>query len=938
MMRFSRRPIALESARDYYVNDMGREKETSEYYAEGLTVTGTWCGKGAEALGLAGDVSQEHFIAALQGIHPLSGQIIVEASTSNGKHVAGWDMSFSCPKSVSIQALVGGDRRLIEAHNRAVASTLPEIERYAMVHSRHTSTEQSGAQVELSQNLVVAKFNHFAARPASNGIPDPHVHSHLVTLNMTQRQSDGEWRALYTPELYRCQGIGTALYLSELSHEVQKLGYGIEKTEAYGAWELKGYNHDQVKGFSQRKTDIQNYMTEHGLKGSIASAAGNIGRLNTRAPKEHADSWTLEAGWRQRAAEYGIPLANHLQQAMKRGPSVPPVEAQRVQAAVEFAREHSTERDAVVDARKLEKLALEHGMARMRLNDIRTQIVEEEKRGRLIRAGDSSNISPPGYGHPSSGAHSWHPVGGAFTTDEMLRLEGENVEFVRGGVGKADPVADRRVVAPWTRTKGLLPDQAGVALQTLTSWDWITAIEGPAGSAKTRTVGAIREFAEERGYVVRGFAMTSGAVEALNNAGIHAQTIASLLSNPLPLPQTRELWFIDESSLLATRPVNALIKAARELGVGHAVLVGDQDQHTGVEAGAPVRQFMRENMMVAELTEIRRQRDPALRHAVEVGKKHPAEALALLEAQQRVTQIADAKSRYAQIALDFLRAHEAGQKAFVVSPGNDERRDLNQTIRKLMVAEGHIDKHARAHGILIDRNLTNTQHKHAGAFAEGDVVRFIKGAKGIARNSYLTVKSINWDDNTLVLFGRNGANISLNPANAKSLQVYRWEEREIAVGDRIEFRAHLKFRVNEKMREISNHALATIQKLDDQNVSFKLDSGRELTLPLSRFRHVDYGYASTSHAAQGSGISKVLINVDSLRSDQLVNQKQFYVSVSRGINDAHVYTDDIENLRRAITRNPEKEIALDAVQIHQAQQVRPQQQQPQQSQSIGMRI
>ena len=82
---------------------------------------------------------------------------------------------------------------------------------------------------------------------------------------------------------------------------------------------------------------------------------------------------------------------------------------------------------------------------------------------------------------------------------------------------------------------------------------------------------------------------------------------------------------------------------------------------------------------------------------------------------------------------------------------------------------------------------------------------------------------------------------------------------------------------------------------------------------LSQLKHVDHGHALTSHAAQGATFDRVIVNVDSMRSAQLVNRRQFYVSISRARHDARIYTDDAEALRRAVSREPKKEIALDVV-------------------------
>jgi len=102
-------------------------------------------------------------------------------------------------------------------------------------------------------------------------------------------------------------------------------------------------------------------------------------------------------------------------------------------------------------------------------------------------------------------------------------------------------------------------------------------------------VGSIKEFAQTQGWTVRGFGTTTSSVQTLNNAGIESQTMAKLLATPLPPKAGHELWIIDESSLLATRPVNEVLKLARDRSVERIVFVGDQRQHLAIEAASPVQ-------------------------------------------------------------------------------------------------------------------------------------------------------------------------------------------------------------------------------------------------------------------------------------------------------------------------------------------------------------
>ena len=97
------------------------------YYSPGEAETsGEWFGKGADALGLTGAVDKETFEALLKGSLPDGSQI-----GNPDRHRAGIDLTFSLPKSWSLLALVGGDRRILDAYRAAVKETLGWAERNA---------------------------------------------------------------------------------------------------------------------------------------------------------------------------------------------------------------------------------------------------------------------------------------------------------------------------------------------------------------------------------------------------------------------------------------------------------------------------------------------------------------------------------------------------------------------------------------------------------------------------------------------------------------------------------------------------------------------------------------------------------------------------------------------------------------------------------------
>jgi hypothetical protein len=248
---------------------------------------------------------------------------------------------------------------------------------------------------------------------------------------------------------------------------------------------------------------------------------------------------------------------------------------------------------------------------------------------------------------------------------------------------------------------------------------------------------------------------------------------------------------------------------------------------------------------------------------------------------------------------------------------------LNQEISALLVARGQVEKQGREHQILVPRDLTPAQITWSGSYQEGDVVQ-LRGTRpqqrqGINKNSCLTVEAVNRGANSLTLRTAAGQRLEVSPAKwANAAEVYTREDRTLAVGDR------LQFRTLGKKRNIAKQ-FATVINFNGDRANLQLDgtSKRELTIPLSQLRHVDYGYASTSHAAQGATVDRVIVNADSVRSARLVNRKQFYVSISRARLDACVYTDDAKALRQAVGRESKKEIALDAVKQWPTPQLKP---------------
>ena len=275
----------------YYVKDDPEHRQAS-----------AWFGRGAGEFGLEGSVDPDVFRAVLEGKVPDGSGRELGRRDRDGKlvHRPGRDVTLSAPKSVSLAALVGGDGRVVDAHDRAVEATLAWIERHA-VETRLKDPKTGDLVREGNQKMVAATFRHDTSRNL-----DPQLHSDAVIANMV-RGEDGKWRTMANEKLYESKMLIGAIYRSELARGLGRLGFEIEKTHADGRFEIGGVSRQVVEAFSTRRAEIEAGMAERGM-GSPADNQRLAERaaLMSRAAKRDIDREELGNVWQRQAADLGF--------------------------------------------------------------------------------------------------------------------------------------------------------------------------------------------------------------------------------------------------------------------------------------------------------------------------------------------------------------------------------------------------------------------------------------------------------------------------------------------------------------------------------------------------------------------------------------------------------------------------------------------------------
>jgi len=875
-------PLSASQAQAYHAEEFANAREN--YYTQGDQIRGEWQGRLAEEWGLRGEVREEHFQRLSEGQHPMTGEQLVrhkaarEYVNEHGQkvrtmeHRAGWDATFSAPKSVSLTALVGGDERVRAAHQESVAVALDELEQYVQARIG------GNLPAKTTGKWVAAKFEHDSARPV-DGYAAPQLHTHVVFFNLTETE-DGETYALQPRELYKTQQYATAVYRSELASRLKELGYEIERGKS-GQPEIRGYSDEYLAASSPRRQQIEEHLAKENQRGADAA---QIAAHKTRQAKLDLSHEEVQRRHREMAEAFGNQpeqvRAVATERANRLGHEAPHTAAR---PAVTFSKERNLEREAVVEERDLLRDALRRSMGQATLSEVRAEFEKRTKGGEFI-------LVEKVPGTPNR----------AYTTQEMIDYERDTIQVMREGQNRHSAIVSAGTQKEIEKAYPHLSDgQRRAVEQILSSRDQVTALEGVAGSGKTTSLAAIREAAEHNGYKVEGFAPTSRAAQKLAEAGIESSTLQRHLARTDERGDgQKRLYVLDESSLASTKQMNELLHRLTERD--RVLLVGDTRQHQAVEAGTPYQQLQEAGIQTARLDEIVRQKDPALKEVVEqLSRGQVREAIQNLDFHGRVQEILDRDERLRAIAAEYVKQP---QRTLVVSPDNKSRVELNRIIRTELQKSGQVDRREQALRVLVARQeITGADRQWAEQYEPGDFVRYTRGSKalGLKAGEYACVERTNAKENLLFVKLENGERVSYDPRRLHGVTLYRETERTFSKGDRVQFTAP------NREQHIANRELGTIEKSDARgNLLARLDSGRKVAFNIKENRHLDHGYAVTSHSSQGQTADRVLIYIDTEQAgEKLINRRLAYVAVSRARHDAQIYTNDRSHLAEQLAHD-----------------------------------
>ncbi len=736
------KPLSAGQARTYHAKEFTAPEQN--YWKQGETVQGEWHGKLAEKYGLAGAVGATEFARLTEGQHPHTEEQLVRHRTvqqyqvADGQtvapveHRAGWDATFSAPKSISLTALVGGDDRVREAHREAVNVALNELERYtqARIGGNHAA--------ETTGKFVAAKFEHDTARPV-DGYAAPQLHTHTVIFNVTERE-DGQSRALQERGLFQSQQFATAVYQAELTHRLRNLGYELE-TGRSGAPEIKGYTQEYLDASSPRAQQIREYLERSGYQGHEST---QIAAHSTRDKKEILSPGEVLAAHRQLAAEFGDQAYRVVTEARNRAHNQsnersPETGQLRAQEAVSYARDRNFEREAVTDERDLFRDALRRGMGDTTYGEVRANF-EARVVSREFQA-------VPGEKHDT---------GRRFTTQETIRAEHDVLRRMQQSQDRSPEImSTERAIAFADTHPQLNPAQRGAIEQVLTSKDQVQGLQGVAGAGKTTALEAIALGAEQTATRSRA----SPRLRALRSSSARPASpqrrckASSSAADSGRLRRTQLVgtctWSMNRASPAPNRCGNFCIASGRTTRCCSSAIPASTRASTPESPSSSCNKL---ECAPRSFDQIVRQKDPELLKAVELlSKNETAQGVAMLQKQGRVTEIADPRQRIEAIAKSYTAQPD---NTIIVSPDNASRREINQAVRLELQAIGTVDRIDHSMRVLTPRSdMTGADRAWAAHYQVGDVLHYQRGSRelDIDRRSYAQVIAVNLKENQITV-------------------------------------------------------------------------------------------------------------------------------------------------------------------------------------------
>jgi conjugative relaxase-like TrwC/TraI family protein len=890
----------------------------ADYY--GAEAKGIWFGSGAEDFKLSGSFEakiDQGFKDLVNGKMP-DGRVIGKLDKNNNKsHRPGVDLTFSSPKSFSIQMHVLGSQeekaKLDVARMRALTKTLSYIEATGMIYTRKGA---DGINKEVINKLTYALFVHTTNRKL-----EPQDHVHCLLANAT-KCSDGKYRTIVWDELLKQNKFIGQIFRNELALEVKKLGYEIRTTQlsdGSSSFELKHIPQKLIDAFSTRRKEIEALFKFYDVK--TKEGRDRI-VINSRDAKRTIPEKVLKETWAkvadsviktpdqtldklselttEKVKDYVLEKTRDLLDNTIYKQQIADIKvAKRLSASdiVSMAIKDITYNESVFSKEELSKAALKHSIGEFTIREVDKVITDTLKSKQIIKSDFGNN---------------------AYTSKELLQKEQDILKISKRGINKSAAIIspkafDKRFIyheKHSIRGYSLNKEQSNAVRYILTSKDQITAIQGLPGVGKSTVLETIYSMSKDK-IVALGAAPTASSTKTLQESSqIRSRTLHSFVGQyrgylegrgskdglmKIQQDFKKSVVFVDEASLVGTRQMHDLLNLSEILKF-RVVLIGDTKQLSAVEAGKPFEQMLSVINSV-KLTKVIRQKEAQHIKAIEnVANNKILESFKIHEQNIKGT-----KQFISQAVKQYLSLSEQEQKnTILISPSREHRDKINNLVVKQLVENNKIGHQSYKLEILKPVELKQSDYGFTRNYKEKNIIKFNKDYKsiGIKKGDILTIASTHQETNTL-LFKKGIRNIRFQLKHNTDYT----SKLEIFEKATIDIREGVKLRITKNDQSLINSETVHVNKINTHNntISLKLENNEVITKNINNLKHVDYGYCSTIHSSQGKTTDKLIAAI--CLHNKLNDQKSWLVSISRHKSSLQVYMQDKEQIQQQFQNN-----------------------------------
>ena len=898
--------INANSAMQYHT-----ESKDNYYKKEGDL--GEWQGKGAEALGFTGKITEKELEKALWGKDIEGNEVVgVRLDKDGDRKRAALDLTFNAPKSVSVlmeMANAIGNKELansvIKAHEKAVSKGIDKFEK--LMQTRETIDGKT--EKYLSGNIAVAKFTHSVARPVKdeNGktTVDPSLHTHAVVMNITKAK-DGSFKAIETGEIFKNYMKIGAQYRMELANNLRELGFDIRITnqnQAFFEVDLKSKNDDKlIEAFSNRSKQLNDTELIKELKEKYPNKSNSeikqMAAYHSREWKGEIDREAILKDNLQRGIEAGFNKEKFKEVDKSKNETLSYFQKlDKAEKYLENAVYALSEENSVFNRNDIVTTAAKMGFKDGINPEIFEDILDENKN--IIELKD-----------------------GYYTTKEILNAEKELIESVKDEKNikqvyfKKDAKELVKNYSKKLKEKsgyGLTKGQQEATAHILSSKNQVIGIQGDAGVGKTTMLKALNELKTDDTKIV-GLSYTGKAAneielkttikskEIFKAAGIESSTVSSFLykydKGYLELNGDKKLKIVvDEASMLGTKDTKKLIDIAKQTNA-QLVLIGDEKQFKAISAGDPFTLLKNyADMKTVSMNEVLRQKDRTLKSAVWALNQYDSpKAFEILD---KKGLIQESDKGVNEIVKEYFKDDEkdklavvAGKNSYkdniILTNTNDTKDEINEQIRERLQLKNEIGNENIAIGIKQSSNLSPSKQFLASSYKDSSKVLLqatINEELKVGREFNIT--DINEKQNSLTLDDRYEVELK---EYGRFLQAYKEKEIKLRKNEKVIFTK------NDKNLGINNGESVILKEIDKNgNATFYIeDKNKEISFNLkSEYNYIDYGYAITTMKSQGQTAK----NVIAYMKGEYQDFNSFYVATTRAEKSLKIFTDNKEKLK-----------------------------------------